>query len=82
MRKITLKQRLNIIQGQVDGLIKLIEKKEDCRKIVNQFYATNSGMKKATEIYLAENLSSCFRSINLKNKKTINFLLKELIENK
>ncbi len=82
MKKITLEQRLNIIKGQIDGLIRSIRKKEDCHKIVNQFYATNSGIKKATELYLAKNLNSCFKSINLKNKKTINFLLKEIIENK
>jgi len=82
MRKITLEQRLNIIKGQVDGLIKLIKTKEDCRKIINQFYAINSGMKKNTELYLADNLISCLRSVNLKSKETMNFLLKELIENK
>jgi len=82
MRKNTIIQRLNIVKGQVDGLANLIEKKEDCRKITEQFYAINVGLKKAIEMYFNENLSSCLKSVNLKKRKTIEFLLKEIIKNK
>jgi len=82
MRKNTIIQRLNIIKGQIDGLINIIEKQEDCRKITEQFYAINAGFKKVIEIYLENNLSSCLESINLKNKKNLNFLLKEIIRGK
>jgi len=46
MRENTIIQRLNIIKGQVEGLTKLIEKNENCRKITEQFYAINIGLKK------------------------------------
>ena len=82
MRKNTIVQRLNIIKGQVDGLANLIEKRENCHKITEQFYAINLGLKKVIELYLKENLSSCLRSVNLKKRKTIEFLLKEIIKNK
>jgi len=80
MRKNTLIQRLNIIKGQIDGLSKLMEKKKDCRKVTEQFYAINSGLKKVMELYFKENLTSCLYSISLKKKKTIDFLLKEIIK--
>jgi len=82
MRKNTIVQRLHIVKGQIDGLINLIEKQEDCRKITEQFYAINAGLKKAIEMYFKDNLSFCLRSINFKRKKTIEFLLKEIIRNK
>lgn len=82
MRKNTIIQRLNIIKGQVDGLSNLIEKKEDCRKVTEQFYAINVGLKKMVEMYFKENLSSCLESIDLKKRKTIEFLLKEIVKNK
>ena len=82
MRKNTITQRLNIIKGQIDGLTKLIEKNEDCRKITEQFYAIIFGLKKAMELYFKKNLNSCLRSLNLKKRKTINFLLEEIIKNK
>ena len=82
MRKNTIAQRLNIIKGQIDGLANLIEKNEECQKVTDQFYAINSGLKKAIELYLKENLTSCLLSINLKKRRTIEFLLKEIIKNK
>jgi len=82
MRKNTVAQRLNIIKGQIDGLAILVEKNEDCRKITEQFYAINAGLKKVIEMYFKENLTACLKSINLKRRKTIEFLLEEIIKNK
>lgn len=82
MRKNTIVQRLNIINGQINGLINLIEKKEDCRKITIQFYAINSSLKKTMEMYFKKNINSCLKSVNFKKKKTIDFLLEGLIKNK
>ncbi len=82
MPKRTLPQRLNIIKGQIDGLSKLIENGENCRKVTEQFYAINSGLKKVMEIYFKENLNSCLASLNCRKKKIINFLLEEIIKNK
>ena len=82
MKKNNLIHRLNIIKGQVDGLKNLIENKEDCKKVTEQFYAINIALKKVIEIYFKENLSSCLKEIKFKNRKTIEFLLKEIIKNK
>jgi DNA-binding FrmR family transcriptional regulator len=82
MRKNTVSQRLNIIKGQVDGLINLVEEKRSCHQVTEQFYAINSGLKKVIELYFRENLNSCLKSINLKKRRTIEFLLREIIKNK
>jgi len=82
MRENTIIQRLNIIKGQIDGLANLVERKEDCRKITEQFYAINVALKKAIEMYFNEHLTVCLKSINFKKRKTIEFLLKEIIKNK
>jgi DNA-binding FrmR family transcriptional regulator len=82
MRNNTIVQRLNIIRGQVDGLSKLVEKKADCQKITEQFYATNVALKKVIELYFKENLTSCLKSLGRKDKEKVDFLLKEIIKNK
>jgi len=82
MRKNTINQRLNIIKGQINGLSKLMEKKEDCQKVTGQFYAINTGLKKAIEIYLKDNLTSCLKSVDFKKRKNIEFVLEEIIKNK
>ena len=82
MRKNTVIQRLNIIKGQIQGLTNLIEKKENCRKITEQFYAVNIALKKTINMYFKKNLTDCLKSTNAKNRKTIKFLLEEIIKNK
>jgi hypothetical protein len=39
-------------------------------------------LKKTIEMYFKENLTTCLESINLKKRKTIEFLLKEIVKNK
>jgi len=82
MKNNKLIKRLNIIKGQIDGLAKLMEKNEDCSKVAEQFYAVNAALKKVIELYFKENLASCLKSINLRKKRTIEFLLKEIVKNK
>ena len=82
VRKNTLSQRFNIIKGQINALSELVEKKEDCKKIVTQFYAVNSGVKKIMELYFKENLESCITSSEKIDKGKVEFLLKEIIKNK
>lgn len=82
MRENTVIQRLNIIRGQIDGLANLIEKKDDCRKITEQFHAINVALKKTIEMYFKENLTTCLESVDLKKRKTIEFLLEEIVKSK
>ena len=82
MRKNTLQQRLNIIKGQLEGLSKLIDKKADCHKITQQFYAVNAGLKKVMDLYFTKNFDACVKSNKQADKKTRNFLLKQIIENR
>ena len=82
MKKNSIIQRLNIIKGQINGLTTLIEEKENCCKVTEQFHAVNVALKKTMELYLQENLTSCLNSINFEEKEAINFLLKEIIKNK
>ena len=81
MGKRTLIQRLNIIKGQISGLTDLIKEKEDCRKVTGQLYAINVAIKKVIELYLQENLTSCLKTIDFKEKEAIAFVLKEIIKN-
>ncbi|MFA6520990.1 MAG: metal-sensing transcriptional repressor [Candidatus Gracilibacteria bacterium] len=80
MRKNTLTQRFNILKGQMEALTKLVGEKNSCQKVVTQFHALNAGLKKIMELYLKENLASCFKSINSKEKKDIDFILGEIIK--
>lgn len=80
MRINTLTQRLNIIKGQIDGLSKIIDGKESCKKLIMQFSAIDSGLRKVIELYLKENLDTCLKSVDSKNRESIEDLLSELVK--
>jgi len=82
MRKNTINQRLNIVKGQIDGLIKIIDGKGPCKKVTEQFKAINSGLKRVIELYFHENLDTCLKSMTPKNRETVELLVGELIKNK
>jgi DNA-binding FrmR family transcriptional regulator len=80
MRKNSITQRLNIIKGQITGITNLLEQKEDCKNVIIQLNAVNTAFKRVIELYLQDNLECCLNKIDLKNKETINVLLKTLIK--
>ncbi|RTY78003.1 metal-sensitive transcriptional regulator [Flavobacterium sp. LS1P28] len=49
-----LKDRLSSIKGQVEGVIKMLDKSDDPAQILNQFKAVNKGFEKAQHLLLDE----------------------------
>jgi len=82
-RKNTLIQRLNIIQGQINGLSNILKKKASCQEITEQLYSINSAFKKVMEMYFKENLTECLRDTkSSQSKNKLDFLLKEIFKQK
>ncbi|MCF6095215.1 metal-sensitive transcriptional regulator [Microaerobacter geothermalis] len=51
--------RLRRIEGQVRGVIKMMEEKKTCRDVVTQMTAIRSAMDKAILQVVADNLNHC-----------------------
>lgn len=51
--------RLKKISGQVQGLIRMIEREDDCEKIVIQFQATKAALDNTFSLVLNRNLQNC-----------------------
>ncbi len=49
-----LKDRLNSIKGQIEGVIKMLDESNDPTQILNQFKAVNKGFEKAQHLLLDE----------------------------
>lgn len=64
-------QRLKRANGQINGLIKLIESNEDCGKTIIQFQAAKAAVDKAFSELLNEKLESCLKKKDHEDLKTI-----------
>ena len=80
MRKNTVSQRLNIARGQVEALRDLVERGEDCRKVVEQFSAAESALKSAMDNYLKQHLNNCLSGVDEETKKEMERITQSLVK--
>ncbi|MFQ3543759.1 metal-sensitive transcriptional regulator [Halobacillus rhizosphaerae] len=55
------KNRLKRIEGQVRGVLKMMEEEKDCKDVITQLSAARSAMDRAIGYIVAKNLETCIR---------------------
>jgi DNA-binding FrmR family transcriptional regulator len=51
--------RLKKVNGQIQGLIRMIESEEECEKVVTQFQAAKAALDNTFSLVLNRNLKKC-----------------------
>lgn len=74
-----MKNRLKRAEGQIRGVINMMEDEKDCRDIVTQLSATRTAIDKAIAVIVGENLEKCIRE-NIEKGGDTNELVKEAVE--
>ncbi|MGF9710666.1 metal-sensitive transcriptional regulator [Paenibacillus naphthalenovorans] len=54
-----IKRRLRRVEGQVRGVLKMIEEEKNCKDVVSQLAAVRSAVDKAMAYIVAVNLEQC-----------------------
>lgn len=54
-----VKRRLRRVEGQVRGVLKMMEEEKDCKDVVSQLSAVRSAVDKAMAYIVAVNLERC-----------------------
>lgn len=63
-----MKNRLKRLEGQVRGVIRMMEEEKDCKEVVTQLSAIRSATDRAIGYVVAKNLESCIRHANEEGK--------------
>ena len=66
-----IETRLKKVIGQISGIIKMMEKEQDCEKVVIQFLAAKAALDSAFLEVLNQNLTKCVQGKDTKNMKNI-----------
>lgn len=74
----SINQRLNNINGQIDGVKKMIESKKDCVQILTQLKSIKSAVNRVMEVLVDEKFDSCMKSLKNEDKKVLVNLKKYL----
>lgn len=67
----TIRQRLNNISGQIEGVKKMMEKGEDCPKILVQLKAIKSAVNGVVEEMVSKEIDRCLKDVDPKDKKLL-----------
>jgi DNA-binding FrmR family transcriptional regulator len=65
--------RLKKINGQIQGLIRMIEREEECENVVTQFQAAKAALDNTFSIVLNRNLQNC---LNRQDAASVEKILK------
>jgi DNA-binding FrmR family transcriptional regulator len=55
------KNRLKRIEGQIKGILRMIEEEKDCKEVVTQLSAVRSAVDRTIAVIVSENLEHCIR---------------------
>jgi len=56
-----IKNRVKRIEGQVRGLLKMMDEEKECRDVVTQLSAVRSAIDRTSALIVSKNLEQCIR---------------------
>ncbi|WP_027415376.1 metal-sensing transcriptional repressor [Aneurinibacillus terranovensis] len=56
-----MKNRLRRIEGQIRGVLSMMEQEKDCRDVVTQLSAIRSAVDRVVGVVVANNIEACIR---------------------
>lgn len=71
--------RLKRIEGQIKGVLGMMEQGQDCRDIVTQLSAARTAIDRTMGVIVSTNLEECVRK-NVENGEDTDDLVKEAVE--
>ncbi|WP_018924791.1 metal-sensitive transcriptional regulator [Salsuginibacillus kocurii] len=74
-----MKNRMKRIEGQVRGVINMMEENKDCRDLVGQMSAVRNALDKAIGVIVSENLEHCVRE-QIENGENTDETIREAVE--
>lgn len=60
-----LANRLKRSEGQIRGVLKMMEEEKECREVVTQLMAVRSSIDKVIGLVVTENLKQCMEDENI-----------------
>jgi DNA-binding FrmR family transcriptional regulator len=71
--------RLKRIEGQIKGVLGMMEQGKDCREVITQLSAARNAIDRTMGVIVSENLEQCVRENVAKGEDT-DHLVKEAVE--
>ncbi|WP_243385354.1 metal-sensitive transcriptional regulator [Bacillus kexueae] len=73
-----VKNRLKRIEGQLRGIIRMMEENQDCKEVITQMSAVRSALDRSIGVIVSSNLVECVTEAAKKGEST-DELIKEAV---
>lgn len=67
----SIQQRLNNINGQIEGVKKMLDEGQNCVQILTQLKAVKSAIASVMDTVVDEQFDNCLKSIKAEDKKLL-----------
>ncbi|WP_203363232.1 metal-sensitive transcriptional regulator [Bacillus sp. REN10] len=74
-----VQNRLKRIEGQVRGVLRMMDEEKDCADIVMQLSAIQGAINRTIGVVVSKNLEQCVR-LNIENGEETDEMVKEAVE--
>jgi DNA-binding FrmR family transcriptional regulator len=80
-RKEEILRRLNYVQGQINGVKKMVEEERKCIEILTQISASYEGLRKAGQLMIRNYIENCVTNdIRSDDPKVVNRIYDEMMK--
>ncbi|MGM9926044.1 MAG: metal-sensitive transcriptional regulator [Bacillus sp. (in: firmicutes)] len=73
-----VKNRMKRIEGQLRGILRMMEENQDCKEVITQLSATRSAIDRTIGVIVSSNLVECVQKAESKGEDT-EALVKEAV---
>lgn len=74
-----VKNRLKRVEGQIRGILRMMEEEKDCKSVTSQLSAARTAVDRSIALIVAENLQQCLKESD-ENEEDTSQLVQEAID--
>jgi len=75
-----IKNRLKRVEGQIKGIIRMLEDEKDCKDVITQLSASRSAIDRTIGLIVSANLIECMQNKDENEDRTDEELVQEAVE--
>ncbi|MBS4218671.1 metal-sensitive transcriptional regulator [Bacillus sp. FJAT-49711] len=75
-----IKNRVKRIEGQLRGILKMMEENKDCKEVITQLSAARTGIDRTIGVIVSSNLVECVRQAEESGQQNTEAFVKEAVD--
>lgn len=74
-----IKNRVKRIEGQLRGILRMMEEEQDCKDVITQLSAARTAIDRTIGVIVSANLVECVRKVDEDGEQSAEELVKEAV---